>query len=128
LVVALSFHCPAASCSRKAFAPRALPVSDTLLSLGRRCERHPVLAEEKELLCCNFCAACCGRTEMSLRYPEFGWRQSSGNRLKGVGCFWMNHVFNHQTLPIRAAADFPQFFCFTLRMIISDSQLWIRQR
>lgn len=47
---------------------------------------------------------------MSLGYPEFGWRQSSGNRLKGVGCFWMNHVFNHQTLPIRTAADFPQIF------------------
>lgn len=110
--MALAFHCPAASCSRKAFAPQTPPVSDTLLGLDHHCERHPVLAEEKELPCCNFYAACCDRTEMCLRYPEFGWRQSSGNRLKGVGCFGMNHVFNHQTLPIRTAADFPQVFVF----------------
>lgn len=66
---------------------------------------------------------------MSLRYPERGWRQSSGNRLKGVGCFGMNHVFNHQTLPIRVAADFPRFFLFfALRTIISVSQFWIKHK
>ncbi|EOA98240.1 hypothetical protein Anapl_08725 [Anas platyrhynchos] len=56
---------------------------DILLSLGHRCERHPVLAAAEELPCCNLYVACCDRTELSLRYPEFGWRQSSGNRLKG---------------------------------------------